>query len=150
MVLLFFHKVICRIGWSKFCKSAQIMPPRLYVAYFWQTWRKELEFWALPSNWVCPTHMKICCLCSKGQKFNVMDFDKNLSVPLFWCGIYIFEAIYDNIYPRNWKKLRFVIFAFSYYCILLVKLYMGGAHSIWGRGPKFKFLSSSLSKVCNI
>ena len=49
----------------------------------------------------------------KDQKFNVMDFAKNSPVPLFWCGISIFKTICNNIYQQNWKKLNFVIFAFS-------------------------------------
>ena len=109
----FFVLVRWTLGWSKFWKSAQIMPIRLNVAYFWPTWRKELEFWTPPPNWVCPAHVKIWCLCSKGQKFNVMDFAKNSPVPLFWCEISIFKTICNNIYQQNWKKLNFVIFAFS-------------------------------------
>ena len=131
------------LGWSKFWKSAQIMPIRLNVAYFWPTWREELEFWTSPSNWVCPAHMKICCLCSKGQKFNVLDFDKNLFGNQFLCVNSIFEVFIGYMFPEKWKKIEFCHFCIFLLLYSIVKLYMGGAHSIWGWGPKFKFLSSS-------
>ena len=94
----------CTIGWSKFWKSAQIMPIRLNVAYFWPTWRKELEFWTSPSNWVCPAHMKICFLCSKGQKFNVLDFDKNWFATQFLCVNSIFEVFMMKSFQKNEKN----------------------------------------------
>ena len=58
--------------------------------------------------------MKICFLCSKGQKFNVLDFDENWFATQFLSVNSIFEVFMMKSFQKN-EKIEF-----CHFCISLV------------------------------